>query len=183
MPLAVPYLDLKAQMQPLRADIDAAIARALDNCTFILGPDVAQFEKDFAAFTGARHCVAMNSGTSALHISLLLAGVGLGDEVITTPFTFAATSWAISYVGAKPVYVDIEESTYNLDPARVAAATGGVGLGSERRLPSARAPGGTRQAAPRKARPSCESRGGMGRQRAHPQRRSGDDKEAEACAN
>ena len=97
MPLAVPYLDLKAQMQPLRADIDAAIARALDNCTFILGPDVAQFEKDFAAFTGARHCVAMNSGTSALHISLLLAGVGLGDEVITTPFTFAATSWAISY--------------------------------------------------------------------------------------
>lgn len=122
MPLAVPYLDLKAQMQPLRAEIDAAIARALDNCTFILGPDVAQFEQDFATFTGAKHCVAMNSGTSALHIALLLAGVGPGDEVITTPFTFAATSWAISYVGARPVYVDIEESTYNLAPARVAAA-------------------------------------------------------------
>jgi dTDP-4-amino-4,6-dideoxygalactose transaminase len=122
MPLAVPYLDLKAQMLPLRAEIDAALARALDHCTFILGPDVAQFEKDFAAFTDARHCVAMNSGTSALHVAMILAGVGPGDEVITTPFTFAATSWAISYVGAKPVYVDIEESTFNLDPARVAAA-------------------------------------------------------------
>jgi dTDP-4-amino-4,6-dideoxygalactose transaminase len=118
----VPYLDLKAQMQPLRAELDAAIARALDRCSFILGPDVAQFERDFAAFVSARHCVGMNSGTSALHLAMLLAGVGPGDEVITTPFTFAATSWGISYVGAKPVYVDIEESTYNLDPARVTAA-------------------------------------------------------------
>lgn len=109
-------------MRPLRAEIDAALARALDQCTFILGPDVARFEQDFAAFAEVKHCVAMNSGTSALHIAMLLAGVGPGDEVITTPFTFAATSWAISYVGAKPVYVDIEERSYNLDPARVAAA-------------------------------------------------------------
>jgi len=122
MPTPVPYLDLKAQMLPLRAEIDAAIARALDNCTFILGPDVAQFETDFATFVEARHCVAMNSGTSALHLAMILAGVGPGDEVITTPFTFAATSWAISYAGARPVYVDLEERSYNLDPARVAAA-------------------------------------------------------------
>ena len=122
MPLAVPYLDLKAQMQPLRAEVDAAIARVLDQCSFILGPEVAQFEKDFAAFAGTRHCIAMNSGTSALHIAMILAGVGPGDDVVTTPFTFAATSWAISYVGARPVYVDIEASTYNLDPAHLATA-------------------------------------------------------------
>lgn len=116
---AVPYLDLRAQLRPLRKEIDAAIARTLDNCTFCLGPDVAQFEKDFAAFVGTEHCVGFNSGTSALHVALLLLGVGPGDEVITTPYTFAATSWAISYVGAKPVYVDIDDATFNLDPRLV----------------------------------------------------------------
>jgi len=119
---AVPYIDLKAQLRPIRAEIDAAIARALDNCTFCLGPDVAQFERDFAAFCGAEHCVAMNSGTSALHVAMRLLGVGPGDEVITTPYTFIATSWAISYCGAKPVYVDIEDATFNLDPALVERA-------------------------------------------------------------
>src|SRR5262247_4496190 len=112
---AVPYLDLPAQMRPIREQLDAAIARTLDNCSFCLGPDVAQFEKDFAKFCGAEHCVGFNSGTSALHVALLLLGVGQGDEVITTPMTFVATSWAISYVGAKPVYVDIEDATFNLD--------------------------------------------------------------------
>ncbi len=116
MPEPIPYLDLRAQMRPLRPEIDAAIARTLDNCSFCLGPDVAQFEKDFARFCGAEHCVGYNSGTSALHIAMLLLGVGRGDEVITTPHTFVATSWAISYVGAKPVYVDIEDATFNLDP-------------------------------------------------------------------
>ncbi len=96
--------------------MDAAIARTLDICSFCLGPDVVQFEKDFAQFIGAEHCVAFNSGTSALHIALMLLDVGPGDEVITTPFTFVATSWAISYVGAKPVYVDVEDGTMNLDP-------------------------------------------------------------------
>lgn len=119
---AVPYLDLPAQMRGLRAEIDAAIARTLDNCSFCLGPDVAQFEKDFAKFCHAEHCVAFNSGTSALHIGLLLLNIGQGDEVITTPCTFVATSWAISYVGAKPVYVDIEDATFNLDPAKVEGA-------------------------------------------------------------
>ncbi|HWW02240.1 MAG TPA: DegT/DnrJ/EryC1/StrS family aminotransferase [Candidatus Acidoferrum sp.] len=119
---AVPYLDLPAQMRGLRKEIDAAIARTLDNCSFCLGPDVAQFEKDFARFCGAEHSVAFNSGTSALHVALLLLNVGAGDEVITTPCTFVATSWAISYVGARPVYVDIEDATFNLDPKRVERA-------------------------------------------------------------
>jgi dTDP-4-amino-4,6-dideoxygalactose transaminase len=119
---AVPYLDLPAQMQAIRKDIDAAIARTLDRCSFCLGPDVSQFEQDFARFIGARHCIGFNSGTSALHVALLLLNVGPGDEVVTTPFTFVATSWAISYAGARPVYVDIEESTFNLDPRQIERA-------------------------------------------------------------
>ena len=118
----VPYLDLRAQLKPLRAEIDAAIARTLDNCSFCLGPDVVQFEKDFTAFCGAQHALGFNSGTSALHVAMLLLGVGPGDEVITTPYTFIATSWAISYCGAKPVYVDIDEATFNLNPALIEKA-------------------------------------------------------------
>jgi dTDP-4-amino-4,6-dideoxygalactose transaminase len=122
MPEPVPYLDLRAQMKPLRAELDAAIARTLDNCSFCLGPDVAQFEKNFATFCGAQHALGFNSGTSALHVAMLLLGVGPGDEVITTPYTFIATSWAISYCGAKPVYVDIDEATFNLDPKLIEKA-------------------------------------------------------------
>src|SRR2546425_4200765 len=118
----IPYLDLPAQMRVIRKEVDAAISRTLDNCTFCLGPDVEQFENDFARFIGAEHCVGFNSGTSALHVALLLLNVGAGDEVITTPYTFVATSWAISYVGAKPVYVDIEDATFNLDPRLVERA-------------------------------------------------------------
>src|SRR5687768_13034556 len=91
----VPYFDLPAQIRALRKELDAAIARTLDNCSFCLGPDVAQFEKDFAAYVGAKHSVGFNSGTSALHVALMLLDVGQGDEVITTPMTFVATSWAI----------------------------------------------------------------------------------------
>ncbi len=119
---AVPYLDLAAQIRGLRKEIDAAIARTLDNCSFCLGPDVVQFENDFARYCGAEHCVAFNSGTSALHIAMLLLKVGPGDEVITSPSSFVATSWAISYVGGRPVYVDIDEATFNLDPAQVERA-------------------------------------------------------------
>src|SRR5512142_415200 len=118
----VPYLDLRAQMRPLRKEIDAAIARTLDNCSFCLGPDVAQFEKDFARYCGAEHCVCVNTGTSALHLAMLLLKVGPGDEVISSPSSFVATSWAISYVGAKPVYVDIDDATFNLDPKLVKRA-------------------------------------------------------------
>src|SRR5690348_13195565 len=118
MDQSVPYLDLAAQMRPLRKEIDAAVAKVLDHCTFCLGPEVVQFEKDFASFCGARHAVGFNSGTSALHVAMLLAGVEPGDEVITTPFTFVATAWSISYVGAKPVFADIDEATMNLDPGK-----------------------------------------------------------------
>ncbi|MBI3881375.1 MAG: DegT/DnrJ/EryC1/StrS family aminotransferase [Verrucomicrobia bacterium] len=122
MDAKVPYIDLAAQIRPIRAEVDAAIARAIDHTTFCLGPDVAEFEKNFAAYCGAKHCLAMNSGTSALHIAMRLLNVGPGDEVITTPYTFVATSWAISYVGARPVYVDIDEATFNLDPRLVERA-------------------------------------------------------------
>ena len=119
---SIPYLDLPAQLRGIRKELDAAIARTIDYTSFCLGPDVAQFEKDFARFIGAEHCVGVNSGTSALHIALLLLGVKPGDEVITTPFTFVATSWAISYVGASPVYVDIDDATFNLDPKLIERA-------------------------------------------------------------
>lgn len=112
----IPYLDLPAQIRSVRKELDVAITRTLDHCSFCLGPDVVQFEKDFAKFIEAEHCVGFNSGTSALHVALMLLNVGAGDEVVTTPFTFVATSWAISYVGAKPVYVDVEDATMNLDP-------------------------------------------------------------------
>ncbi|HUC86140.1 MAG TPA: DegT/DnrJ/EryC1/StrS family aminotransferase [Candidatus Acidoferrales bacterium] len=118
----IPYLDLKAQLKPLRAEIDAAIARTIDSCSFCLGPDVAQFEKDFASYCGAEHCVGFNSGTSALHVAMLLLNIGRNDEVITTPFTFVATSWAVSYVGATPVFVDIDDATFNLDSSQVESA-------------------------------------------------------------
>src|SRR5438309_2140820 len=92
----VSYVDLPAQMRGVRKEIDAAIARVLDSCSFCLGPEVIQFEKDFANFCEAEQCVAFNSGTSALHVAMRLLNIGPGDEVITTPYTFAATSWAIS---------------------------------------------------------------------------------------
>ena len=85
MNLAIPYLDLAAQLRPLRKELDAVIARTLDNCTFCLGPDVTQFERDFAVFCGAQYAVGFNSGTSALHVAMRLLNIGPGDEVITTP--------------------------------------------------------------------------------------------------
>ncbi|MSU69177.1 MAG: DegT/DnrJ/EryC1/StrS family aminotransferase [Opitutaceae bacterium] len=120
--MKVPYFDLPAQIRALRPELDAAIARTLDQCSFCLGPDVTAFERDFAQFCGTAHAVGFNSGTSALHVALRLIDLKPGDEVITTPFTFVATSWAISYVGAKPVYVDIDDATCNLDPAKVERA-------------------------------------------------------------
>jgi len=119
---SIPYLDLHAQIRPLRAELNAAITRTLDNCSFCLGPEVAQFEKDFAKFCDAKYAVGVNSGTSALHLAMRLLDIGPGDEVITTPFTFASTSWVISYVGAKPVFVDIDDATFNLDPKLIERA-------------------------------------------------------------
>lgn len=122
MSLTVPYLDLAAQMRPIRSEVDAAIARNLDACSFCLGPDVAAFERDFAAYSGVAHAVGFNSGTSALHVAMRLLDIGPGDEVITTPHTFVATSWAISYVHARPVYVDIDPANFNLNPELIARA-------------------------------------------------------------
>jgi len=101
----------------MRPELDAAIARTLDSCAFCLGPEVAQFERAFAAFVGSPHCIGFNSGTSALHVAMRLLDLRPGDEVVTTPFTFVATSWAIAYVGAKPVFVDVDKATMNLDPS------------------------------------------------------------------
>src|ERR1700746_1287454 len=86
----VPYLDLKAQYRSIKPEIDAAIARVLDSCQFVLGPEVAGFEQDFAAYCGTSECIALNSGTSALHLALLAAGVGPGEEDVTVPLTFVA---------------------------------------------------------------------------------------------
>src|SRR5512136_1564013 len=97
--IEVPFLDLSAQMKQIRAEVDTAISRVLDNNAYCLGPNVQEFEKAFAEYCKVKYAVGMNSGTSALHIAMLLLGVGSGDEVITTPMTFASTSWAISYVG------------------------------------------------------------------------------------
>ena len=112
----VPYLDLSAQIKSIRPELDSAIARTLDSCSFCLGPEVTRFESAFAAYVGNAHCIGFNSGTSALHVAMRLLDIGPGDEVITTPFTFIATRWAIAYVGATPVFVDIDEATMNMDP-------------------------------------------------------------------
>jgi len=115
----VPYFDLKTQYGELREEILAALDRVCRSASFILGEEVAQFEKEFAAYCEAKYCVGLNSGTSALHLGLLAAGVQSGDEVITTPNTFIATAEAISYTGAKPVFVDIDPSTANINPVQI----------------------------------------------------------------
>src|SRR5579862_1221102 len=120
--IKVPYLDLKAQYHSIKPEIDAAISRVLESCQFVLGPEVAGFEQEFAAYCGATECIAMNSGTSALHLALLAAGVGPGDEVITVPFTFVASVSAVTYAGARPVLVDIDPRSFTIDPAAIEAA-------------------------------------------------------------
>lgn len=118
----VPYFDLKNQYAILREEILAALDGVCRNASFILGEEVAQFEQEFAAYCEARYCVAVNSGTSALHLALLGVGVGPGDEVITTANTFIATAEAISYTGAQPVFVDIDPATANISPDRIEKA-------------------------------------------------------------
>lgn len=118
----IPYLDLKAQYGAIQEEIQEAVGRVLSSGRYVLGPEVEAFEKDFAAYCKAGHCVAVNTGTSALQLALLAAGVGPGDEVITTPLTFVATTAAILYTGAKPVFVDIDPRTLNVDANQVASA-------------------------------------------------------------
>jgi len=120
--MEVPYFDLKVQYDGLREEILAALDRVCRTASFVLGEEVARFEEEFAAYCGVTHCVALNTGTSALHLALLAVGGQPGDEAITTPNTFIATAEAISYVGARPVFVDIHPATANLDPERLEAA-------------------------------------------------------------
>jgi dTDP-4-amino-4,6-dideoxygalactose transaminase len=118
----IPSLDLSEQIESLWDDINAAIQRVLRSGQFVLGPEVAAFEQAAAAYLGVKHAVGVNSGTDALIIGLRALGIGPGDEVITTPFSFFATAESISAVGAKPVFVDVDEATFNIDPELIEAA-------------------------------------------------------------
>jgi len=118
----IPFVDLKAQYASIKPEVDAAIQDVLNSCQFTLGAEVAEFEMEFAAYSGGIRGIGVNSGTSALHLALLAAGVGPGDEVITVPFTFVATVAAIHYTGAKTVFVDIDPKTFTMDPAGIEAA-------------------------------------------------------------
>jgi dTDP-4-amino-4,6-dideoxygalactose transaminase len=111
----IPLADLKTQYHNIKAEIDAAISGILESSQFILGREVAAFENDFAAYCGSKYAIAVNSGTSALHLALLAAGIGPGDEVITVPFTFVATVASIRYTGARPVLVDIDPDSFTID--------------------------------------------------------------------
>ena len=118
----IPLVDLKSQYESIKDEIDNAISEVVESCQFILGPKVEAFETDFAAYCKARFAFGVSSGTSALHLALLAAGVGPGDEVITVSYTFVATVAGILYTGATPVFVDIDPLTCNIDPAKIEAA-------------------------------------------------------------
>ncbi|KRI01759.1 DegT/DnrJ/EryC1/StrS aminotransferase family protein [Curvibacter sp. PAE-UM] len=116
------FIDLKSQYRQLKTQIDAGIQRVLDHGQYILGPEVAELEEKLAAYTGAKYCISVANGTDALQIALMALGIGPGDEVITPGFTYIATAETVALLRAKPVYVDIDPRTYNLDPALLEAA-------------------------------------------------------------
>lgn len=118
----IEFIDLKTQQTRLKTRIDAGIAGVLAHGQYILGPEVAELESKLAAFVGVKHCISVANGTDALQIALMAIGVGPGDEVITPGFTYIATAETVALLGAKPVYVDIDQRTYNLDPALLEAA-------------------------------------------------------------
>ncbi len=118
----IPIVDLKAQYRSIKQEVDDAISEVLESSQFILGPKVEAFEADFAGYCDTRYAFGINSGTSALHLALLAAGVGPGDEVITVSYTFVATVAAILYTGATPIFVDIDPNTCNIDVAKIEAA-------------------------------------------------------------
>ena len=120
--MQVPFLDLKAQYKQIEHEVVPAVTEAMENGMFIGGPNVEGFEEEFAAFCNTKYCIGVNSGTDALRFALMAAGVGPGDEVITVPNTFIATTEAISQVGATPVFVDIDPYTFNIDPAHLSRA-------------------------------------------------------------
>jgi dTDP-4-amino-4,6-dideoxygalactose transaminase len=112
----VPMVDPAGEYRALKSEIDAAVGRVLASGRFVLGPEGEALEREIAQFTGARHAVGVNSGTDALHLPLVAAGIGPGDEVVIPAFTFFATGEAVSYTGARPVFADVEHATFNLDP-------------------------------------------------------------------
>lgn len=116
------FIDLKSQYQRLKADIDAGIQRVLDHGQYILGPEVGELEEKLAAYTGSKYCITVANGTDALQIAQMALGIGPGDEVITPGFNYIATAETVAILGAKPVYVDIDSRTYNLDPALLETA-------------------------------------------------------------
>jgi len=118
----IPLVDLHAQYETLKPEIDAAIQRVIDKTAFILGPEAKQFEENFARFCNVKHAIGLDSGTAALHLAMMALNIGAGDEVITTAHTFIATSEPIALLGARPVLVDIDPRTYNLDPQKLEAA-------------------------------------------------------------
>jgi len=120
--MQIPMVDLKIQLQAIREEINAEMAKALDETRFILGPNVQALEEEFAAYCGSKFAIGVASGTDALHLAIRAAGIGPGDEVITSPFTFIATAEAIAYVGATPVFVDVDPRTYNIDVNKIEAA-------------------------------------------------------------
>jgi dTDP-4-amino-4,6-dideoxygalactose transaminase len=119
LPMSVPMIDLALQFSEIREEIMTALESVAQSGSYTLGREVSAFEEAFANHIGSRHCVGLNSGTSALHLALLCAGVGPGDEVVTVPMTFISTAWSISYVGARPVFVDINPTTLTMDPEKV----------------------------------------------------------------
>jgi dTDP-4-amino-4,6-dideoxygalactose transaminase len=121
-PSGVPLLDLQAQYRPLRADILAAIERVCDSQRFIMGPEITALENEMASMLGIRHAVAVSSGTDALLLALMALDIKTGDEVVTPTYSFFATAGAVARLGARPVLVDVEETTFNLDPAKLVAA-------------------------------------------------------------
>ena len=120
--VVVPFVDLKAQYASIKNEVDAAIARVIQNTSFIMGSEVAAFEKAFADYLGARFCIGVNSGTAALQLALMACGTGPGDEVIAPSFTFFATAEAVSVLGAKPVFVEIDPISYTIGAAQIEAA-------------------------------------------------------------
>jgi dTDP-4-amino-4,6-dideoxygalactose transaminase len=118
----VPFLDLKAHHDPIRAEVMAAMNEVIDENAFAGGKYVTRFENDFAPYCDAKFCIGVGNGTDSLWLTLLAAGIGAGHEVITVPMTFMATTEAITYAGAKPVFVDIDPTTYTMDPAKLEAA-------------------------------------------------------------
>ena len=120
--MSVPFLDLKQQYLAIKDDVLRAVSDVFESTQFVLGKEVAAFEEEFSAYCTVRHSIGVSNGTSALHLALLAGGVGPGDEVITVPFTFVATTAAILYSGARPVFVDVNPITYTMDPRHIEAA-------------------------------------------------------------